>query len=142
MISVQFNPKTRQDFFHSVTIIFLLWRTYIVINMHIVTNHIRLIEKLYISLTTAFKTQWFLLFIGFYLIYIYFLTHEQRKLTHAVGHQILLYILYMNYGYYHRDYLFILYHYILRICMYSSARLCSCFIEHILVIVMSKFQYD
>jgi len=55
----------------------------------------------------------------------FFLTHEQRKLTHAVGHQILLYVLYMNYGYYHRDYLFVLYHYILRIYVYIVLRDCA-----------------
>lgn len=49
-------------------------------------------------------------------IYIFFNAHEQRKLTHAEG-QILLF---MNYGYYHRDYLFILYYY-----MYTVLRDCT-----------------
>jgi len=50
-------------------------------------------------------------------MYFFFNAHEQRKLTHAVA-QILLF---MNYGYYHRDYYF--YIVLLYTIKYGSARL-------------------
>lgn len=62
-------------------------------------------------------------------IYIFFNAHEQRKLTHAEG-QILLF---MNYGYYRRDYLFVLYIYII-LYVHGSAGLYSRFVEYIIYI--------